>query len=98
MIKQILQAILQDKVIEDKCNDGWVAITHTHALKVMGNGGGQYLRVKPDPKPDFKINAKLTFESPSLVIKEMPNFGNLALVFDGESGLLKAATFIAHLK
>jgi hypothetical protein len=67
-------------------------------FKVMGNGGGQYLRVKPDPKPDFKINAKLTFESPS-VIKEMPNFAQSCFSFDaGESGLPKAATFTSNLK
>jgi hypothetical protein len=46
---------------------------------------------KPD-LPDFKINAKHL--SPSLVVRST-NFGNLALVFDGELGYSKRA-FIAQ--
>ena len=43
----ILRAIADGKQIEDKTNTGYTYAAPDYVLRVLSNGGGQFLRIKP---------------------------------------------------
>lgn len=87
----LLQGILDNKQIQDSAADGaWINITEERALRVLANGGGEHLRVKPDPKPNIMEFLLATVRDGKVKVTAQTEGykSNIKLTFDGETGEL----------
>lgn len=87
----LLQGILDGKQIQDAgANGTWINVTEEHALRVMSGGGGEHLRVKPEPKPNTSKFLLATMREGVTTISQQTAAykANVKLIFDGETNEL----------
>lgn len=94
MRKEILQAILDDRQIMDKTLTGYLDVSNEFALRVMANGGGEFLAVKPLVKPDLIIKGKLYFLGGQILFGTFKKDPNMIATMDGTTNELKAVRMI----
>lgn len=86
MRKEILQAILDDRQIMDKTDTGYTNVTNEFALRVMANGGGEFLAVKPIPKPNIRAFGKIFVLDKTVTFMHEPKGrANVSVVIDGNT-------------